>query len=126
MAETRRRFDPEFRAGAVRIVRETGKSIAQVARDLGINSGTLANWVQTSARRQIRIPDHEGDRTDLKLPRMGFCYLGDFCIRPATIKTAPVTVNTNAVRISARPCWPFVNMMELMTAAPAPARTPPN
>jgi transposase len=46
VGETRRRFDPEFRAGAVRIVRETGKSIAQVARDLGINSGTLANWVQ--------------------------------------------------------------------------------
>ncbi|MBF9127947.1 transposase [Plantactinospora sp. S1510] len=34
MAETRRQFDPEFRAGAVRIVRETGKSIAQVARAL--------------------------------------------------------------------------------------------
>lgn len=46
MAENRRRFDPEFRDGAVRIVRETGKSIAQVARDLGINDGTLANWVK--------------------------------------------------------------------------------
>ena len=33
--------DREFRAGAVRIVRETGKPIAQVARELGINR---ARW----------------------------------------------------------------------------------
>lgn len=43
--ETRRRFDPEFREGAVRVWRETGKSIAQVARDLGVNEGTLGNWI---------------------------------------------------------------------------------
>ena len=46
MAETRRQFDAQFRAGAVRIVRETGKPIVDVARDLGINAGTLANWVK--------------------------------------------------------------------------------
>jgi transposase len=45
MAEKRRKYDAEFREGAVRIVRETGKSVAQVARDLGIHEGTLGNWV---------------------------------------------------------------------------------
>ena len=45
MPETRRKYDPDFREGAVGIVRETNKSVAQVAKDLGINPGTLANWV---------------------------------------------------------------------------------
>lgn len=55
MAEARRKFDREFREGAVRIVRETGKPIAQVARELGVNAGTLANWVARDKR------SHGGD-----------------------------------------------------------------
>ena len=43
------RSDAEFGESAVRLVRESGKPIAQIARDLRINEGTLGNWVTKDA-----------------------------------------------------------------------------
>ena len=54
--QSRRKFDQQFKEGAVRIVRETGKPIAQVARDLGIHEGTLGRWVNGDRRAR-----HGGD-----------------------------------------------------------------
>ena len=34
------------------MVRETGKPIAQVARDLGVNEGTLGNWCALDRRQR--------------------------------------------------------------------------
>jgi len=67
MSEIRRRFDQEFREGAVRIVRDTGKPIAQVARDLGVNAGTLGNWVaKDRAEREGTQGLSTGDIAELK------------------------------------------------------------
>lgn len=46
----KRDFSPEFRAEAVRLVVETSRPIAQVAKELGINPGTLGNWVNSYRR----------------------------------------------------------------------------
>lgn len=58
----RRKYDAEFREGAVTIVRETGKSIAEVARDLGIGAGTLGSWVKKD--RLARGEELDGARAD--------------------------------------------------------------
>jgi transposase-like protein len=41
-----RKFSPEFREEAVRLVIENSRPIAQVARELGVKDGTLGNWVK--------------------------------------------------------------------------------
>lgn len=46
MPEQRRKFSPQFKAEAVQMVIETEKPIAEAARDLGVNDGTLGNWVK--------------------------------------------------------------------------------
>src|SRR2546421_7826896 len=73
MAETRRKFDQEFRAGAVRIVRETGKPIAQVARELGIHEATLGRWaaVDRRARERGNGGVSESERAELVRLRRG-------------------------------------------------------
>ncbi len=43
--QRRRKFSPEYRDEAVKMVIETSRPSAVVARELGINEGTLGNWV---------------------------------------------------------------------------------
>ena len=45
MSRKYRKFSPEFRAEAVRMVIESSRPIAEVAKELGVNDGTLGNWV---------------------------------------------------------------------------------
>jgi transposase len=67
MARNYRKFDEDFKQGAVALVLETGKPIAQVARDLGINEGTLGNWCarQRRTRKKDRPLDPD-ERAELE------------------------------------------------------------
>ena len=65
MPEVRRRFDKDFREGAVRIVLETGRPVAEVARELGVHDGTLGNWVNQHRARQEPGAMTEDERAEL-------------------------------------------------------------
>ena len=55
----RRQFTDEFKAGAVRLVLDEGKTIAEVARDLDLTASALSGWV-----RQARV-DRDGGKSGL-------------------------------------------------------------
>jgi len=46
------KYPAEFRAEAVRLVLTTDKSMAEVARDLGISDKTLGSWVRKQREQQ--------------------------------------------------------------------------
>jgi transposase-like protein len=45
LRERRRKFSPEFKDEAVKMVVESSRAIAEVAREIQVNEGTLGNWV---------------------------------------------------------------------------------
>ncbi len=58
---SRRKFSDEFKRDAVEIVRSSDKSIAEVARELGIYDSSLGNWVRQD---QIDRGEREGLSSD--------------------------------------------------------------
>ena len=61
MAQGRRQYTAEYREEAVRLVLDSGRSIAPVARELGVNEGTLGNWVNRYRH------EHAGDEPALEV-----------------------------------------------------------
>ena len=42
-------YSPEFRAEAVRLLRSSGKTVAELSRELGVSEQTLRNWRRQAA-----------------------------------------------------------------------------
>jgi transposase len=65
MARRRRpTYSPEFRAEAVRLVRTTADSVSKIARELGVEPGTLRRWLEASRPEPV-VPLTTDERTEL-------------------------------------------------------------
>jgi len=52
---TRRSFTEDYKTGAVRLVLDEGKTVAGVARDLGLTESSLRNWVEHARAELVRL-----------------------------------------------------------------------
>jgi len=72
-----RKFTPEYREEAVTMVIQSQRPIAEVARELGINEGTLGHWVSkyrdVPVTEELSLPDRaklkelERENRDLRM-----------------------------------------------------------
>lgn len=75
-----RKFTPEYRDEAVKLVVDASRPVAEVARDLGINEGTLGNWVreyrdrhpmseELSISDRAKLKELENENRELRMER---------------------------------------------------------
>jgi transposase len=76
----RRQFTAEFKRDAVELVPTSGRSIAEIARELGIYDSTLGNWVRQdridrgeaeglTTEERARLRQLEAENTKLRMER---------------------------------------------------------
>ena len=69
---TRRQFTDAFKSKAVRLTRESGRPVAQVARELGISDNVLSRWrseqqqVECQGRTRQAVRAEQEELTRLK------------------------------------------------------------
>ena len=81
MGSARRKYMQEFRAEAVELVISSGRPAAEIARELGVNEGTLNNWVNVARKNgsvrerpldvdeRARLKELEAENRRLKMER---------------------------------------------------------
>lgn len=70
MRVERKQYSAEFKREAVRLVTEKGLSLAQAARDLGINDNLLGRWKKQLASDAERAFPGQGQPRDEELARL--------------------------------------------------------
>lgn len=77
MGSTRRRFTDEYKQEAVSFVIDGGRSVAEVARNIGVHEMTLGKWVKKARDegRDASRPLEVSEREELERLREENAYL---------------------------------------------------
>jgi transposase len=70
MSSSKKSYTAEYKQEAVRLVTEGGLSMAQVARDLGLNYNVLARWKRQLAAKGERAFPGKGHPENEELARL--------------------------------------------------------
>ena len=104
MGRQRREFSPEYKDEAVKLVINTGRTVAVVARELGINEATLGRWVNSQKHREGAgdTPLSESEQVELARLRkeVAELKLDRAFLKKASLFFAPDASDTNVKRSS--------------------------
>ena len=104
MGRQRREFSPEYKDEAVKLVINTGRTVAVVARELGIQESTLGRWVNLQKDRHDggEVPLSETERVELARLRKenSELKLDRAFLKKASLFFAQEASDTNAKRSS--------------------------
>lgn len=65
MAKNQRSYTDEFRREAVRLMESSGKPVAQIARDLGVNDNVLYRWRRRYGKRSVQAQQERANGVDV-------------------------------------------------------------
>ena len=115
MASKRKKYAPEYKAEAVELVVSSGRPVAEIARDLGLNEGTLGSWVNAAKRsgsikdkpltvdERARMKELEEENRKLRMERD---FLKKRPWNPVVVATRGRLIRPRSVYAGARPGYP--------------------
>jgi transposase len=68
--KSRRKFDKQFKIDAVKLLERSGKTISEIADDLGIEPYALSRWRQDFTKNKEKAFPGEGNPRDEELFRL--------------------------------------------------------
>lgn len=66
MANTNKRYEPEFKKKMVRLVLEEGRTIASVNKEYGLGEGTVRSWIRQFEEECEKIQKQKTQKTFMK------------------------------------------------------------